>query len=131
MNFYKDDKGQPIEAVAFNMTPEIIDFVLKEKKNRQLLTVPTPQDAYEPKNLRKLDVFEMIKSIESGDVNMDYICKTPSGKTVNKDYLSYAGEMRFAQMFVDDKDIIKEVVIYNMTDELKTILIMTRVLTKR
>jgi len=91
--------------------------------------IPTPKDAYRPKGLRKLSIIEMKELGMSPGFEINFTCKDVHGNEVAKDYYATGSEPRFMQIYVDSSGKPKEAVIYEMTDEIKSLMMLARLAT--
>ncbi|MEP7196443.1 MAG: hypothetical protein ABI851_07970 [Saprospiraceae bacterium] len=138
---YKNDSGRVVEAVCFEMTDEFKKMIKKgylptnsDPKSsststsnlRDRFMIPTFENTYVPKNLRKLSLLEMLEYGESGRINTPFIKKNFKGEKVGEDYFTSGPGLRYMQGFVDKNGDIKEAVIYEMTDEIHAIFTLMR-----
>lgn len=141
VQLYKDHTGKVTDGVAFEVTDEFKKMVKEEytpsdgyiskypnqkaKKNRFL--IPTLPNVYVPSGLRKLNLMEILHFLDLGTFDIEkYDKKNDKGELVDEDFLKNNTKNKFIQVFVDDKDKVKEIVAYDMSDEVSALLTLMR-----
>ena len=123
-NFYscKESSLQQKQVAAENQIVDSLELLDK-------FMIPTPKGAYRPAGLRKLSIVEMKELGLSPGFAIDFVCKDVQGKEVAKDYYATGSEPRFMQIYVDSSGKPGEAVIYEMTDEIKSLMMLARLAT--
>lgn len=136
VQMYQNDSGKIAAAVVFPVNDELISkiragYKSDESDNSTLklkdrFIIPTPPGAYAPRGLRKLSLLEMMKYGEDGRINTSFIKRNDKGEIVGEDYYTSGPNNRYMQAFVDEDGVVKEAVIYEMTDEISALFTLLR-----
>lgn len=91
--------------------------------------LPSKSGDYEPSGLRKLSILEMKKLGESDGVPSNIVWKDQRGNIVSPDYYGNGSDARFVQFYANSTGKVEEAVVFEMTPEIKSIMMLMRIAT--
>ncbi|MBK9108966.1 MAG: hypothetical protein IPM92_11535 [Saprospiraceae bacterium] len=88
--------------------------------------ITTPEGFYEPTGLKKLNLIEMYKLGTGGSFKKDFPLKNQNGEPVDWSIMVNPEKTMFMQMYTNDKGEVVEGVVFEVTDEIKAMIIRVR-----